>query len=95
MIFFFFTVLLVYSTPHDVVSTLSSCLIKTLTMAAGAVIHVIAEDNPVISQRCLQPGTLLYSTISQMDKFISAEPEMAPQSQETDLVPGRTDIPAR
>lgn len=93
--FFFFTVLLVNSAPHSVVFPLSSCLIKTLTAAAGAVIHVIAEDNLVISQWCLQPGTLLYSTISQMDKFISAEPEMAPQSQETDLVPGRTDTPAR
>lgn len=64
-------------------------------MAAGAVIHVIAEDNPVISQRCMQPGTVLYLRISQMDQFICAKPEMVPQSQENDLVPGRTDTPAR
>ena len=34
----------------------SSCLIKTLTVDAGAIIHVIGEDNPVISLWCLQPG---------------------------------------
>lgn len=69
----FSTVLPLYSAPHTFVSPLSSCLIKTLTVAAGAVIHVIAEDNPVISQRCLQPGTILCLTISQMDQFICAK----------------------
>ena len=87
--------LFLYSALHTFVSPLSSCLIKTLTVAAGAVIHVIAEDNPVISQWCLQLGTMLYLTISQMDKFICAKHEMAPQSLETDLVPGRTDNPDR
>lgn len=53
---FFFTVLFLYSAPHTFISPLSSCLIKTLTVGAGAVIHVIAEDNPVISQWCLQQG---------------------------------------
>lgn len=84
-----------YSAPHTFVPPLSSCLIKTLTVAAGAVIHVIGEDNPVISQWCLQPGTILYLTISQMDQFFRAKPEMVPQSRETDLVPERTDTPAR
>lgn len=91
----FSTVLPLYSAPHAFVSPLSSCLIKTLTVAAGAVIHVIAEDNPLISQWCLQPGTMLYLKISQMDQFICVKPEMVPQIRETDLVPESTDTPAR
>lgn len=92
---FFCSVLLLYSALHTFVSPLSSCLIKALTVAARAVIHVIAKDNPMISQWCLQPGTMLYLTISQMDQFICVKPEMVPQNRETDLVPERTDTPAR
>lgn len=64
-------------------------------MAARSVIHVIPEDNPMISQWCLQPGTMLYLTISQMDQSMCAKTEIVPQGRETDLVPERTDTPAR
>lgn len=67
-----FTVLPLYSVPRTLISPLSSCLIKTFTAAAGAVIHVLAKDNPVISQRRMQPGTIFYLSIAQMDQFICA-----------------------
>lgn len=79
-----------YSAPHTRTSPLSSCLIKTLTVAARAVIHVIAEDNPVISQWCLMPGTMLFLTVSQMDQFIYVKLKIVLQSRESDLVPEST-----
>lgn len=76
----FYGVASVFCSTHTCISPLSSCLIKTLTVAARAVIHVIAEDNPVISQWCLMPGKKLSLTISQMDQFIYVILEIGPQS---------------
>lgn len=53
------------------ISPLSFHLIKALSAASGAVIHVIAEDNRVISQWCLQLWTMVCLTISQIDQFTS------------------------
>lgn len=82
-----FMMLLLYSAPNTCVSRLSSCLIKTLTVAARAVIHVTAEDNPVISQWCLTPGMTFFLAIFSDGSLYLFETWNSSTNREPDFVP--------